>query len=66
MLKLEGCEFGSRCQWIFFSLPNPFSHTMVLGSTRPLTEMSIRNIPGGKERPTCKADNLTAICEVTV
>jgi hypothetical protein len=36
---------------------------MVLGSTQPLTEMSIRNSPGGKERPARKADNLTAICE---
>jgi hypothetical protein len=25
--------------------------------------MSIRNLPGGKERPARKADNLTAICE---
>jgi hypothetical protein len=33
------------------------------GSTRPLTEMSTRNFPGGKGRPELKADNLTAICE---
>jgi hypothetical protein len=50
----------------FFNLPNPSSRTMVLGSTQPLTEMSTRNIPGGKERPARKADNLTAICEPTV
>jgi hypothetical protein len=36
---------------------------MTLGSTKPLTEMSIRNLLGGKERPERKADNLTAICE---
>jgi hypothetical protein len=36
---------------------------MALGSTQPLTEMSIGNIPGGKERPAREADNLTAICE---
>jgi hypothetical protein len=30
---------------------------MVLGSTRPLTEMSTRNIPEGKGRPARKADN---------
>jgi hypothetical protein len=36
---------------------------MVLGSIQPLTEMSTRNPPGGKERPAPKADNLTAICE---
>jgi hypothetical protein len=31
---------------------------MALESTEPLTEMSTRNLPGGKERPVCKADNL--------
>jgi hypothetical protein len=36
---------------------------MALGSTQPLTEMSTRNHPGGKERPAREADNLTAICE---
>jgi hypothetical protein len=39
---------------------------MVLGSTQPLTEMSTRNIPGVKERPTRNGDNLTAIYEPTV
>jgi hypothetical protein len=39
---------------------------MTLGSTQPLTEMSTRNIPGGKERPARKADNLTANCEPIV
>jgi hypothetical protein len=33
---------------------------MALGSTQPLTEMSTRNLPGGKGRPPCKADNLRA------
>jgi hypothetical protein len=36
----------------FFNLPNPSSRTMALGSTQPLTEMSSRNIPGGKGWPT--------------
>jgi hypothetical protein len=36
---------------------------MALGSTQPLTEMSTRNLRGGKGRPARKADNLTAICE---
>jgi hypothetical protein len=31
----------------FFNLPNPSSRTMTLGSTRPLTEMIIKNLPGG-------------------
>jgi hypothetical protein len=39
---------------------------MSLGSIQPLTEISTRNIPGGKGRPARKADNLTAICEPTV
>jgi hypothetical protein len=32
---------------------------MALGSTQPLTEMSTRNLPGGKGRPARKADNLS-------
>jgi hypothetical protein len=39
---------------------------MVLGSTQPLTEMRIRNLPGGKGQPVLMADNLTAICEPIV
>jgi hypothetical protein len=50
----------------FLNLSNPSSRTMALGSTQPLTEMSTRNLPGGKRWPVCKADNLTAICEPTV
>jgi hypothetical protein len=40
-------------RWIFFDLPSPCSHTMALGSTQPLTEMSIRNLPGGKGLLAC-------------
>jgi hypothetical protein len=39
---------------------------MDLGSTQPLTEMSTRNLPGGKEWPAGEADNLTTICEPIV
>jgi hypothetical protein len=49
----------------FFNWPNPSTRTMGLGSTQPLTEMSTRNLPGGKGRPARKAD-LTAICEEIV
>jgi hypothetical protein len=50
----------------FFNLPNPSSRTMPLGSSQPQTEMSTRNLPGGKGgRPACRAD-LTTICEPTV
>jgi hypothetical protein len=38
---------------------------MALESTQPLTEMSTRNLPGGKGRPGRKAD-LTAIREPIV
>jgi hypothetical protein len=39
----------------FFSLRNPSSRIMDLGSTQSLTEMHTRNLPGGKKRPACKA-----------
>jgi hypothetical protein len=35
------------------------------GSTQPLTEINIGNIPGGKGHPVLKADNLTAICDMS-
>jgi hypothetical protein len=35
---------------------------MALMSTQTLTEMSTRNLRGGKGRSALKADNLTAIC----
>jgi hypothetical protein len=50
----------------FFNLPNPSSRNLALASTQPLTEMSTRNLPGGKGRPVSKADNLTTICEPIV
>jgi hypothetical protein len=46
----------------FFSRPNPSNRTMALESTQPLAEISTKNLPGGKEWQTRKAD-LTAICE---
>jgi hypothetical protein len=51
---------------VFFNWSNPSSPTMALVSTQPLAEMSIRNLPGGKERTERKADNLTAVCEPIV
>jgi hypothetical protein len=47
----------------FFNLPNPSSRIMTLNFTNSLMEMSTRNLPGGKERPARKGDNLTTICE---
>jgi hypothetical protein len=39
---------------------------MALGSAQPLTDMSTRNLPGRKEWPARKADNLITICEPIV
>jgi hypothetical protein len=39
---------------------------MSLGSTQSLTEISARSLPGGKERPVRKTENLTAISEPIV
>jgi hypothetical protein len=46
-----------------FNLLNPSNRTMALGTTQFLTEMSTRNLSGGKGRPARKADNLTTNCE---
>jgi hypothetical protein len=32
----------------FFNSPNPSRRITALGSTQPLTEMSTRNLPGGR------------------
>jgi hypothetical protein len=68
MLQAGRSRFRVPVRWIFFNLPYPSSRIMMaLGSTQPLTEMSIRNLPGGsKGRQARKADNLTAICEPTI
>jgi hypothetical protein len=50
----------------FFNLPNPFSRTVTLESTQPLTKMSTRDLRGGKTRPARKADNLTGMFEPIV
>jgi hypothetical protein len=47
----------------FFNWPNPCNLIVALGPTKPLTEISIRNLPGGKKRPARRATNLAAICE---
>jgi hypothetical protein len=48
---------------VFFNSPNPSIRTMALESTQLLTGIRTRNLPGGKGRPTRKADKLTASCE---
>jgi hypothetical protein len=52
-------------RYLDFSIDNPSSRTMSLGSTLPLAKMSTKNLPGGNGRMTHKAD-LTAICEPIV
>jgi hypothetical protein len=50
-----------------FTYSNFYVFIVALGSTQPLTEMSTRNLPGGrKKRPARTADNFTASCEPTV
>jgi hypothetical protein len=39
---------------------------MAQGFTQPVTDISTRNLPGGKERPGRKADNFTAFFESIV
>jgi hypothetical protein len=48
------------------SWPNPSSRPMDLVLTQLLTEMSTRNLPGGKGRLVRKAVNLVSICEPIV
>jgi hypothetical protein len=57
---------SNRDEADFFNLANPSGRTMDLGSTQPLTGMSIRNLPMDKGRPAHKADKLTAISEPSV
>jgi hypothetical protein len=66
MLQAGRSPVGVPNEVDFFNLPNSSSRTMALGSTQPLTEISTRNLPGGKKRPARKADNLAAICEPKV
>jgi hypothetical protein len=64
--KPESRGFDSRLGHWISQLTCLSSSTMALGLTQPLTEMSTRNLPGGKGRPTREADNLTAIYEPIV
>jgi hypothetical protein len=52
---------------IFFPrLSNPSSRITVMVFAQPLRERVPENLSRGKERPVCKADNLTTICEPIV
>jgi hypothetical protein len=60
------CIFYLPMRSLDFSIDLILPAALALGSTQPLTEMSTRNLPGGKVRPAHGADNLTAICELIV
>jgi hypothetical protein len=49
MLQAERSPVRIPDEVDFFNLTNPSSRTVALGSTQPLTEMSTRNLPGGKK-----------------
>jgi hypothetical protein len=49
-----------------FNWPHSSNSTMVLGSTKTLTEMGTSNFRGGKRWPARKADKRSAICEPIV
>jgi hypothetical protein len=66
MLQSGGSPVRVPDEVDFFNLPNPSSRTMALRSTQRLTEMSTRNLPGGKKRPAHRADKLAAIYEPNV
>ena len=63
--KLE--VHGIKSRWGgYFQFTYSFQLHCGPGVTHPLTEMSTRNILGGKGPPAHMADNLTAICEPIV
>jgi hypothetical protein len=51
---------------IGFFIPNTSSLIVVLELAQPVTEMSIRNLLGGRGQAALEADNLTAICQPNV
>jgi hypothetical protein len=53
-------------EFFFSTLPNPSGHTMALGSTQPLTEMSTRRSLWGKARSARRTDNVTTIYDPSV
>jgi hypothetical protein len=64
--KPEGRLFRVPDEVDFFNMPNPSSRSMTLGSTQPVTEMSTRNLPGGRGRPPRRAGKLAAVCEPNI
>jgi hypothetical protein len=68
-IKMDVIEIGwGGIDWIHLADRDQWkaSPTMALGSIQSLTEMSTRNLPGGKGRPARRDDSLTAVCEPIV
>jgi hypothetical protein len=63
--KLKDRRFESQMRWIF-SIYLSFQPHYGPEVDQPLTEMSTRNLPGGKKRPARRADKIAAICEPNV
>jgi hypothetical protein len=60
------CFYGNVLVTSFTVILRPLDYGNATRGNPGLTEMSTRNLPGGKGRPARKADNLTAICEPIV
>jgi hypothetical protein len=51
MLQSRKVAASSHDEVDFLNLPKPSSLILALGSTEPVTDMSTRNLKGGKWRP---------------
>jgi hypothetical protein len=60
------CFFGNVLVTSFTITLRPLDYGTATRGNQSLTEMSTRNLTGGKGRPALKADNLTAICKPIV
>jgi hypothetical protein len=66
MLQAGRSRVRVPMMWIFFRFTYFFQPQYGPGVDSALTEISTRNLPGGKGRPERKADKLTDICEPIV
>jgi hypothetical protein len=66
MLQVGRSRVPYPMRSLYFSIDLILPAALSLGSSQRLTEMSIRNLPGGEGRLAYKADNFTAICEQIV
>jgi hypothetical protein len=64
-LLTSGVSIWAGSHWFCFSIPKLSCHGLALGLTQHLTEISSKNLPGGKARPASMSD-ITGIYERTV